>query len=122
MLATPASAQSPKIMDTRTPIAAKFHAKNQLSSFGWAKSQWGCLEQLWTNESNWRPDAKNKQAVTVVRNGKRFKVHAGGIPQILGLDPKTPVPVQVNKGLTYIKSRYQSPCGAKRFWDRHNWY
>jgi hypothetical protein len=110
------------MMDVRTPMAAKFHAKNQLSSFGWAKSQWGCLEQLWTNESNWRPDAKNKKAVTVVRGGKRVKVHAGGIPQILGLDPKTAVPVQVNKGLTYIKSRYQSPCGAKRFWDRHSWY
>jgi len=122
LLANSASAHSPKLMDVRTPQAAKFHAKSQLSAFGWASSQWKCLEQLWTKESNWRPDAKNKQAVTVVRGGKRVKVHAGGIPQILGLDPKTSVTIQVNKGMTYIKSRYQSPCGAKRFWDRHNWY
>jgi hypothetical protein len=103
-------------------MAAKFHAKNQLGSFGWAQSQWGCLEQLWTKESNWRPDAKNKHAVTVVRGGKRVKVHAGGIPQILGLDPDTSVRVQVNKGLIYIKSRYGTPCGAKRFWDKRSWY
>lgn len=110
------------MVDVRTPMAAKFHAKNQLSAFGWASNQWQCLEQLWTHESNWRPDAKNKQAVTVLRGGKRVKVYAGGIPQILGLDPKSPVTKQVNKGMTYIKSRYKSPCEAKRFWDRHNWY
>jgi hypothetical protein len=110
------------MIDTRTPQAAKIHAQSQLGFFGWSKSQWGCLEQLWTKESNWRPDAKNKTAVTVMKQGKRVKVYAGGIPQILGLDPKTSVAKQVNLGMVYIKSRYQSPCGAKRFWDRHNWY
>jgi hypothetical protein len=108
--------------DVRTPFAAKVHAKSQLNAFGWAKSQWVCLERLWTNESNWRPNAKNKQAVTVLRGGKRVKVYAGGIPQILGLDPRLSVTTQVNKGMTYIKSRYGTPCAAKRFWDRRSWY
>ena len=109
-------------MDIRTPQAAQVHAKNQLKVFGWTHAQWGCLKQLWTSESNWRPDAKNRQAVTVVRGGKSVKVYAGGIPQILGLDPTTTVTKQVHLGMTYIKARYGTPCGAKRFWDKRSWY
>jgi len=125
LLAAPADAQSPKMpqkVDIRTAQAAQISAQKQLNVFGWGQNQWGCLKELWTNESNWRPDAKNKTAVTVVKNGKKVQVHAGGIPQILGLDPKTPVHKQVRLGLTYIDSRYGSPCQALQFWDRNFWY
>ena len=101
---------------------AKAHAKNQLQVYGWDKDQWGCLEQLWTAESNWRPNAKNKQAVKIVREGKAIKVYAGGIPQILGLNPKTTVVRQIELGLTYIQKRYSSPCKAMKFHKKHNWY
>lgn len=111
-------AQSPKYHEVRTPQAAKVYAKANIRVFGWAHTQWNCLETLWTRESNWRPDAQNKTAVR--QNGK--KVKAGGIPQILGLNPKLPVVVQVNKGLTYIKSRYQNPCTALDFHNRRGWY
>lgn len=111
-------ADSPKYIEERTPQAAKVYAKANLGAFGWAQTQWHCLEKLWTKESNWRPDARNKQAVT--QNGR--KLHAGGIPQILGLNPKTPVVIQVNRGLVYIESRYGSPCKALDFHLVRNWY
>lgn len=122
MVGNPALAQSPKIEIT-TPHQAKAHAKIQMDSYGWAAAvQWKCLDQLWTNESNWRPTAKNKTAVIQVRDGKRVKLYAGGIPQILGLDPLTTVPAQIRRGFTYIQARYGSPCKAMDWWNRHNWY
>lgn len=111
-------ALSPEFQEVRTPDAAKAYAKVTIRTFGWAAKQWGCLEELWTRESNWRPDAQNK--ISVKQNGKHLK--AGGIPQILGLNPKTSVFQQVNKGLIYINSRYENPCHALNFHNKHNWY
>lgn len=110
--------EEPKLVE-RTPEAAKEYAKTQLSKFGWdTPKQWECLLDLWTGESNWRPQAYNKQAV--YQNGERL--HAGGIPQILGLDPDTSVEYQIERGFTYIQSRYDTPCSANSFWHRNFWY
>lgn len=118
-----AMAQSPKFVQVaRTPMAAMAHAKSQLPYWGWSSNQWGCLKQLWLNESNWRPNAQNKTPVRVLKGGKWVKVYAGGIPQILGLKPNLSVPRQVHAGLTYIKTRYGSPCASLRWWNRHYWY
>jgi hypothetical protein len=81
---------------------------------GWSGRQFVCLNKLWTKESNWRNRAQNKTYI----GGRR----AGGIPQILGLDPKTPVKQQIDRGLKYIKHRYSTPCGAWSFWKKHKWY
>jgi hypothetical protein len=105
-----------------TPMAAKIHAKKQLVYWGWAKTQWTCLDQLWTHESGWRSNAQNKTPVRVLKDGKWVKTYAGGIPQILGLQPHLSVPVQINRGLTYVKARYGSPCKAWKWWQRHYWY
>jgi hypothetical protein len=107
------------ILVERNPEAAKAYAKTQLAEYGWdTPAQFECLLDLWTGESNWRPDAYNKQAV--YQNGKRL--HAGGIPQILGLDPDTSVEKQIQRGFIYIESRYGSPCKADNFWHRNFWY
>jgi hypothetical protein len=122
-------ADSPKItkrileLNITTPDQAKAHARVEMKSWGWhAAEQWHCLERLWTKESNWRPEAQNKQPVIQIRDGKRVKLYAGGIPQILGLNPKLSVPAQVQRGFEYIKARYGSPCHARNWWDRHKWY
>lgn len=108
---------------TWTPEAAKAIAKRRLSLYGWAQAEFKCLEQMWTKESNWRWMAQNKQHVYQVRDGKRVRLYAGGIPQILGLDAKTtPMPEQIRKGLDYIESRYDTPCRAWRFWQSNNYY
>jgi hypothetical protein len=80
----------------------------------WADNQYLCLEQLWTKESNWRSEAYNKVKVM----GK----NAGGIPQILGLDPRTPAPLQIDRGMKYIIHRYGTPCMAWKFHQRKGWY
>jgi hypothetical protein len=102
---------------------AKAHAQEQLKFYGWThSSQWVCLSSLWGKESGWRLSAQNKTPVRVKKNGKWVKVYAGGIPQILGMSPKTPAPEQIKRGLVYVKTRYGSPCGALHWWKRHFWY
>jgi hypothetical protein len=107
------------VLVERTPEAAQAYAKTKMADYGWTSpAQWSCLIDLWTGESNWRPDAFNKKAV--YQNGERL--HAGGIPQILGLDPDTTVEYQIEKGFIYIQSRYDTPCTANNFWHRNFWY
>lgn len=92
---------------------------------GFADTEWACLDSLWTRESNWRHKAENKSS------------GAYGIPQALpgtkmnsaGSDWRENPVTQIRWGLTYIKSRYGSPCRAWAFWmqesggDGHGgWY
>ena len=106
----------------RTPEAAKQHAIKQLSSYKWSGKQWECLNTLWTKESNWRPEAQNKQPVITIKNGKKVKTYAGGIPQILGMSPDLSVESQVRLGLKYIQARYGNPCKALAFHLEANYY
>jgi hypothetical protein len=95
-----------------TVLDSKAYAKDMLSV--WKDEQWVCLEDLWTKESNWRPEAYNKIKVM----GK----NAGGIPQLLGLDPKTPAPRQIERGLDYIYNRYDTPCNAWAFFKKKGYH
>ena len=91
---------------------SKAYAQDKL--YEWQYKQWLCLDKLWTRESNWRPNAYNKVKVM----GK----NAGGIPQLLGLDPKTPAPKQIDRGLSYIYNRYHTPCQAWKFFNKKGYY
>ena len=107
------------ILVERNPEAAMAYAKKQLNTMDWdTPKQWQCLVSLWTKESNFRPNAYNK--TPVYQNGE--KLHAGGIPQILGLDPDTTVERQIERGYEYISARYGTPCSAWRFWENNYWY
>ena len=126
VFASPAIAFEPEMPElayfVKTPAMAKKYTKKQLVKYGWKNNQWGCLVKLWERESNWRPEAKNTQPVYQKINGKWTKLYAGGIPQVLHLNPKVSIPVQVAIGLKYIKERYSSPCKALKFHYRHNYY
>lgn len=91
---------------------SKAYAKDVV--LAWADNQYECLDKLWTQESNWRSEAYNKVKVM----GK----NAGGIPQILGLDPDLPAPLQIDRGFAYIMHRYGTPCMAWKFHERKGWY
>lgn len=115
-----AVAPLPTVKMTNTVIwtaeMSQRHAKSRFIDYGWDKNEWACLKALWTKESNWRNKAFNRQPVYQVRDGKRVRLNAGGIPQILGLSPKTPAPIQIRKGMDYIEHRYGTPCRAWAKW------
>jgi hypothetical protein len=99
---------------SREWVVADSKAYAQDVVLSWANNQYECLDKLWTQESNWRSEAYNKIKVM----GK----NAGGIPQILGLDPRTPAPLQIDRGFAYILHRYGTPCMAWKFHERKGWY
>ena len=100
-----------------SPGSVKAIAEGLLPSYGFASSQFSCLDDLWTQESGWNPLAENASG-------------AYGIPQALpgskmasaGPDWQTNPTTQIKWGLGYIKSTYGTPCGA---WDHEvadGWY
>jgi len=79
--------------------------------FELADKEFSCMNKLWIKESNWNPKAYNKVKV----EGK----NAGGIPQILGLDPELPAPMQIDRGIKYTLYRYDTFCNAWKHWQKH---
>lgn len=75
---------------------------------GWSEGQWSCLNSLWTRESGWNTYANNSSS------------GAYGIPQALpgwkmasaGSDWRTNPITQIRWGISYIASKYGSPCTA----------
>lgn len=100
------------------PAGAKAFAASQLGSFGWASSEFTCLNLLWERESNWRTNATNPYS------------GAYGIAQALppgkyasaGSDWLSNYRTQVTWGLGYIQNRYGSPCGAWNHSQTVGWY
>ena len=76
--------------------------------------QFVCLKNLWGKESAWNPHAKNYV--------KSQGLNAGGIPQLLGLNPLTMPSEQIRRGLRYIEYRYVTPCIAWQHWQQKGWY
>jgi len=93
-------------------------ARALLPQFGFSSDQFGCLDSLWTGESDWRIDADNPTS------------SAYGIPQALpgskmasaGPDWETNAATQIKWGLGYIRDSYGTPCSALSFKASHNWY
>lgn len=100
------------VQRTWTPDDSKAYAYDKLGV--WRDKQMSCLKQLWGKESAWNPEAYNKIKVA----GK----NAGGIPQLLGLDPSTPPTKQIDRGLEYIYHRYVTPCRAWAHFKKKGWH
>lgn len=100
------------------PAGAKAYASSRLGAYGWAQSEFQCLNQLWERESNWRTNATNPYS------------GAYGIAQSLppgkyasaGSDWLTNYRTQIEWGMGYIKNRYGSPCGAWNHSQSIGWY
>jgi Transglycosylase SLT domain len=93
-------------------------AYKMLPSFGFdAKTQYPCVNAIFTRESSWNPYAANASG-------------AYGIPQALpgskmataGPNWQTNPTTQIRWGIGYMKSDYGSPCNAWAFWQAHSWY
>lgn len=94
-------------------------AQKKIVAHGWTvAAQYGCLNNLWIHESNWKVYATNPSS------------GAYGIPQSLpgnkmsvaGADWQTNPATQIEWGEDYIQSRYGTPCAAWSFWQAHNYY
>lgn len=100
------------------PGTARAIAYDMMASFGFdPKTEFGCLDDIWTRESSWNYRAQNASG-------------AYGIPQALpgskmasaGADWQTNPATQIRWGLGYIRSTYRTPCDAWAFWQAHGWY
>lgn len=91
-------------------------AKALLPEFGFAASEFSCLDSLYMSESGWRVDADNPSS------------SAYGIPQALTQTHDLPegymtsAEVQIRWGLEYIANRYGTPCSAWSFKQSRGWY
>ena len=101
-----------KVMHQWTRTDSLSFAQDQLLAN--ADKQFACLKNLWGKESGWNPHAKK-----LVRSQG---LHAGGIPQLLGMSPLTPPSAQIRRGLRYIEYRYATPCIAWQHWQQKGWY
>ena len=98
-----------------TAQMGKTYAHFILPQYKWnTPQQYSALIKLWTAESHWDSLAYNP-----VRSNH---MNAGGIPQILGMSTHTPAPLQIARGLSYIKRRYGTPIIAWRHHRTHGWY
>ena len=95
-----------------TKRALKLYAKQfmRMAYPEWNLSEHRALMKLWGKESAWNPAADNP-------NSSAF-----GIPQLLNLDPETPAPLQIERGLAYIQHRYDKPSVAWSHWRSNGWY
>lgn len=71
--------------------------------------QFNCLDELYTHESNWRPDAKN---------GSHYGIPQGRSDWLKTQDGWS----QVRWGLDYIGHRYGEPCIALDHWSKYGWH
>ena len=92
--------------DIKAIDAYKIYAHIKIGDY----KEFRCVEKLWTLESNWRSNAKNKDS------------SAYGIPQLLKLKETNPYK-QIDLGLKYIDKRYKgSPCKALAHHKKRGWY
>lgn len=103
----------------RTPVGARLVAnKLNATTYSWNSAQMSCLNTLWSRESHWNFKSRN------TRSG------AYGIPQAnpgtkmasAGRDWRTNPVTQIKWGMSYVNSRYGTPCSALATSNRRGWY
>jgi hypothetical protein len=113
------SAASIQVELARSPYGAKKVAKDILfNEYGFKQVQYKCLEELWTEESNWRYKAHNKSSGA---HGIAQALPANKM-DVVSTDWRTNPVTQIRWGLRYISIRYETPCKALSKHKRSNWY
>ncbi len=113
----PTRKPTPRPKPRATPLPDTVAGARQYVKNAVGISQYNCINYVWTRESKWNPRAGSPE-------------RAYGIPQAFpgskmasfGSNWKTSPLTQVKWGLSYVKSRYGSACGAYNFWKAHGWY
>lgn len=113
-----AVASTPTPAPSAFPVSGNRALGQKLMLARWGMDQWSCLDALWTRESGWNHLASNPSS------------GAYGIPQALpgskmavaGSDWATNPVTQIKWGLSYLSSRYGSPCGGWSHSQAYGWY
>jgi hypothetical protein len=104
---------------TQNASGAQTYTQYTFFHYGWSVSgQWGCMYNLWQQESGWTWNATNPTS------------GAYGIPQSLpaskmaaaGTDWQSDGLTQVHWGEDYIAQSYGNPCGAWNHEVTYGWY
>jgi hypothetical protein len=93
-------------------------ARALMPQYGMSSSEFGCLDNIWSQESGWDIHADNPTS------------SAYGIPQALpgskmasaGPNWEDSAETQIRWGLGYIKARYGSACAAWSYKQGAGWY
>lgn len=95
-------------------------ARSLMAEFGFADSQWSCLNNLVTGESTWNYKAKNSSSGAY---GLFQSLPASKMSTVADDWADNPV-TQIRWGLQYIKNSYGTPCGAWSAWQSRSphWY
>lgn len=102
---------------TPLPEAQLFAQKVALKEYKWGKTQFACLQRLWTKESNWRSNAVSRTNDHGIPQ-RNMPDHSKSERMKFLSDYKE----QIKWGLGYISHRYGSPCQALDFHNSRNWY
>ncbi|MEV8601751.1 transglycosylase SLT domain-containing protein [Streptomyces griseoviridis] len=98
---------------TATVSGAQSLARSRLSS-----AQYSCLSAVVEHESGWNHRAVNPSSGAY----GLFQALPGSKMASAGSDWRTSPLTQMRWGLSYMKARYGSPCGAWNFWQKNGWY
>ncbi|WP_329147352.1 lytic transglycosylase domain-containing protein [Streptomyces sp. NBC_01456] len=96
-----------------TVAGAKALARARLSS-----TQYACLDSVIRRESGWNHRATNPSSGAY----GLMQALPGSKMSSAGADWRTNPRTQLKWGLSYIESRYGTPCGAWNFWQKNGWY
>jgi hypothetical protein len=104
------------------PGTAQSIGYDMLPSFGFSQqTQWGCLLDLWNQESNWIYDASNPTSLAYgipqANPGDKMALPPDG-----GADWRTNPTTQIRWGLWNIQQVYGTPCNAWAHEVAYHWY
>jgi len=91
------------------PVQYITHKEYALHLLGYNYKEFRCLEQLYTKESNWRPEAKNGSHYGIPQGRSFYLSRVDGYKQVVW-------------GLNYIGHRYGEPCIALNHWRTKGWH
>lgn len=121
------------------PAANKQIARDLISEYGWESGEFECLDNIWSQESQWMHEANspissaygipqalvNDHREDIASNYPDFYEreiqNTPGSPATYDYEGGNPE-TQIKWGLEYIKDRYTTPCNAWAFKQSNGWY
>jgi len=112
-LSVPTATAAHAAADSATSIQAQVRTATGLNA-----TQYSCLSYIVEHESGWNPQATNAGSGAY----GLFQALPASKMASAGADYRTNPVTQARWGVSYMNSRYGSPCGAAAFWRSHHWY